>query len=546
MNKGNNSGTVSIGFHEGHVMYRLANYYHDLPAVLLEVFQNAIDSEANRIRAIVDLKNRQFSVFDNGLGANHEKVIEALSSICDTLKRADRGKYGRFGLGLVSPLSVAKSFTFTTHPRGSGDNYIQYTFVTSTIQEQRNVSIPHQVVSPKSDSSNGVWYTTSVVATGLTKDRTLSTVKIGDLANNIAARYRSAISEKKIDITIEVVSDDGSVQSQKVEVTPYSGEKVEIYTDSHKDCGKVAFGLYIARIHRGTRKGEITFGDTINPSRIKARELVVCAGSLLGAGIAKALNSGVLEGEIVIEKIRMHPDRTRFEMGDDLVALCLVLEAWFAKVGKELIGKIEEETSNNRFQTIGVRAMSFFELLATQKQFTSVISRITVGSVGPGHTAVPKKDIIKIEDKKSLSATGNGGKYNTKPTGVTGKKGEHKNHQPLTVFGDKGRHRTEVKGNSTGLRLAHTEMEDYNTPFTFDGDSGLLTVNIIHPNWGVCTESDEYLVKYHHLVMTCALCLESQRSDDGQVNPQVERFAWQQLAAQVFLIKNAEAVTPKA
>jgi hypothetical protein len=546
MKNSQNSGTTSIGLHQGHAIYNLAKNYNDLPAVMLEVVQNAIDSMASRIKVTVDLQRRKFSVFDNGLGANHDKVVVALNSICDTLKRADKGKYGRFGLGLISPISVAESFTFTTHPRGSSDDYIEHTFVTSTIREQRNVSIPHRVVLPKNDDSNGVWYTTLVAATGLTKDRTLGSIKIADLSNNIATRYRVAIIERKIDITIEIVGDDGSIQFQKVEVASYSGEKVETYADSHQDCGKVVFDLYIARMQRGSRKGEITFGDSANPSRIKAKELLACAGNLLGPSIGKALTSGVLEGEVVIGKIRMHPDRTRFEMGDDLVALCVVIEKWFSKVGDELIGRIEEETSNNRLQTIGIRAMHFFELLASQTQFKSVISNITIGTVGPGHTIVPKKNVIGTDNKKSLSVSGTGGKGDTTPTGSPGKKGEHKNHKPATVYGDKGRHRTDVKGNSTGLRLAHTEMEDYSIPFTFDSDSGLLTVNTLNPNWGLCTESDEYLVKYHHLVFTCALCLESQKSEDGQISPQIERFAWQQLGAQVFLIKNAEAVTPKS
>ena len=60
---------INVALHQGKVMNRLAKNYADLPAVIKEVVQNAIDSGASRISIQINLPQRAFIVYDNGSGS---------------------------------------------------------------------------------------------------------------------------------------------------------------------------------------------------------------------------------------------------------------------------------------------------------------------------------------------------------------------------------------------------------------------------------------------------------------------------------------------
>ena len=252
------------------------------------------------------------------------------------------------------------------------------------------------------------------------------------------------------------------------------------------------------------------------------------------------------------EKVALHPDCTKFENDDALFALCEVLESWFKKVGKHMIEDAEEQASDDRFQRIGTQVMPYAELLLRQSQFQSVAEQITIGTIGDGHTKVPRKLIIGPDEGKSLAVGGNPfeekGKH--KPSGGKAPvcppdpKKDHPLHTPSIVYGDKGRKRTEVKGSSTGLRFEYIEMDDIRVPFDFEPTTGCLSFNVRNANWGLCQESDAFLQEYHMAVITTALTAELYRSSGG-VNHDVKRFAFDNLMHQVFAIRNGKALIAK-
>ncbi|MDE2188666.1 MAG: hypothetical protein KGJ35_02985 [Patescibacteria group bacterium] len=374
------------------------------------------------------------------------------------------------------------------------------------------------------------------------------------LCNDIALAFGEKIREKQIKITVSITDAKGKESSAKVEAPEFSGEsigRIDFPEGEVKEAGKVVFDLYIARIGRGGRKGNIAFGTLDNPSRITTKQFVTCTSHLLKPEVAKALISGLFEGRILCQNVVLHADRTRFEDNDALFALCEVLEHWWKLDGHKLIKQIEDATDDVRFQEIGNQAMKFGELLLKQPTFSGVFAGIKFGTIGKGHADIDPEKIIGPEDVKSL-ASGGGGPDKPKKSGDKGNDGdtttpkkEHIKHVPGVTSGPKGRVRTEVKGSSTGLRFSHVEMEDFRIPFTYEAKSGLLAFNMRHQNWGMCCADDTFLRKYHIAVITTALSLELFKGQKDSIDPQVEKYAHEMLTHTVFGIVNGEAVATK-
>jgi len=538
---------IPIGMHQGKVILRLAKHYSDLLAVVLEVVQNAVDSDALRIDVVINQPHRTFTVYDNGTGASQEKITEALQSVGDTLK--EKNRYGQFGLGLISPIAIAREFTLTTCPNPRRRGYTAYRFVTSDIVTQSQVSIP---ASPDENLVHELlgktWWRTRIETRGITKDRRISRIQSEELAREIALKFGEEIRRRKIAVTIDLTNQDGERTTSQVEAPEYSGEKLERYEADIKECGKAVVELYVARLSRKGRLGEVVFGTLQNPSRITAKQFVESAGTLLDTNTAKALLSGIFEGRILGEKVALHADRTRFENNDALFAFCEILDTWYKKVGKGLVEDALEQASDNRFQRVGTEVMPYAELLLKQVQFETVAKRINIGSIGPGHKRPPKKIIIGPDDGTAIAVDGTAfttkddGKGGGGGGGETSPKTDHPLHTPGIVYGVKGRKRTEVKGNSTGLRFAHVEMEDFRVPFAYEPETGTISFNIRNPNWGLCQETDGNLREYHIAVVTAALSLELFRETKGDLPTEVEKFAWENLSHQVFAIRNGKAL----
>lgn len=537
---------IMVGMHQGKVMMRLAKHYGDLVAVIKEIVQNAIDSGAARVEVRINMQQRALTVLDNGTGASNEKVGLALQSIGETLK--ERDKYGQFGLGLISPISVATQFTFTTCPTPRISGFRQYDFVTRDIIKQANVVIPQSEVGGLVHDPNGkVWWRTKVDVKGITRDQRVSALDPDGLCNDIALTFGEKIREKGINVQVHFVSESGELSSAKVEAPEFSGEAIgAVVLDPQvgREAGKVVLELYIARIARGGRKGNIVFGTQSNPSRITARQFVVCTQHILKPEVAKALISGLFEGRILCQNLLLHADRTRFEDNDALFAFCEILESWWKKGGQKWVQKIEEDTDDERFQMIGSQAMRFGELLLKQAPFAAVFAGIKIGTIGNRHSDVPRKKIIGPDEGTSISGVGAGKSQRAggAPPKANEPTVERVGHRPGPVYGPGGRVRTEVKGNSTGLRFSHVEMDDFRIPFTYDAETGLLAFNMRHPNWGLCRGSDAFLREYHIAVIIKALSLELFKGQGGSIDPQVLKFAYEDLAHTVFGIVNGKAV----
>lgn len=545
------SGTgIAIEFHQGKVLMRLAKHYADLLAVTLEVVQNAVDALATRIEIQLNLAKHTLTVCDNGTGASREKVALALKSVGDTMKKS-KGMYGQFGLGLIAPLSVADEFTLTSCPEARVGSYTDYFFVTEKIQKQREVFIPDEPAPRLSFEPDGaIWWRTRMHLRGITKDKRRSEVSLDGLANAIVLKYGEKIRQNKIQVDLTVTDTAGDSATLAVKAQEFSGAPLEPYAAKNPESGAIKIELFVARLGRGGRKGQIAFGSFENPSRISAEQFVACARVLIEPEVAKTLTSGVLEGTIRCEKVALHADRTRFEDSDALLGLCQALDEWHDEVGKKVLEDTASVDSDNRFQRIGTSVMPYAELLLKQEQFQSVVGRITIGTIGTGHAKVPKKLVVGKDSGVAISVDGSpfegrgrgeegGGNGRTTP------KKENPEHTPGIVYGARGKRRTEVKGSSTGLRLEYVELEEFRTPFVFTPETGVLSFNTNHPSWGQCQQNDAYLQKYNIAVVTTALTLETFRDAEGNLSSELEHFARESINHQTFAILNGEAMLAK-
>lgn len=544
-----NQFTLTVDFHQGKTIMATARTYPNLLRVIAEVVQNSIDGGANRIELNINIPGRTFCVYDNGSGCGKEMFQRALHSLNSSMKTKD--KFGQFGRGLVAPLSVAEHFDFTSCASPLTDRYFKYRFAAGKIESQEKVEIPgfepHGLrFDPATSKGDAVWWRTAVEAEKLTKDHRLTTITMDLLLEDLALKFGDAIRSRDIKISITLTDREGEKDSKNVIAPEFTGEKMALEdVMGESAAGKTSFELYIAKLGRSGRKGNIVFGTTENPSRISAEQFVVSTRPILRSEVGQTLMSGIFEGKILCQNIELDPDRTRFRENDALVELCVLIEAWYDQVGKEAAAEARGKDSDNRFQRLGKSVMPFAELLLRQTRFQHVKDGIKIGTIGNGHVDVPRRDVIGPDSGTATALTAQtyekGRVGDGKGDEKTAPKKEHKDHHPSTIYGNGGRKRTEVRG-STGLRFAYIEMEDITIPFEFDPERGTLTFNLDHPNWSQCEESDATLLKYQMAVIMTAMNLELSKSGKHAPHPEVIEFAYRSLSEQAFAIANGEAM----
>lgn len=543
---------LDIEFHQGKTIMDTAHTYPNLLKVLLEVVQNGVDSGARRIELKVNRQKRSFIVYDNGIGCGPDKFQKALRSLNSTMK--DQSKYGQFGRGLVAPLAVVgDEFTFTSCESPHRAPYYTYHFDPKKIENQSRVKIPGEEIPNLQFDSNGkVWWRTAVEAKKLTRDRRLSALTLKELLDEISIKFGETIRSRDILISVTMIDLEGDTTSENVIAPEYSGEKIDIAVMNGEESGRVVLELYIARLGRHGRRGKVVVGTTVNPSRISMTEFIDnTRGGLLKSEVGHGINSGVFEGKILCEKLKLNPDRTRFEDNEALAELCLQLEEWWEKSGKSIVVELREQDDDSRFQQLGESVMPYAKLLLRQERFKLVADAIHVGTIGKGHTGIDADDILGPDQGTSVSVDGGNDPRKHKGGeggggGVKTPRKEHPKHMPGPVYGPRGRRRTEVNDSSTGLRFSFVEMENIKIPFVFEPVTGTLAFNLDHPDWAICkNESDNALIKYEIAVITTALALELFRDSKHSLNPEIVDFAYAGLHEQVFAIINGEAMLKK-
>ncbi len=528
--QGESMQTSTFGFNEGEALYRLASIYPTLRDVLLEIIQNALDMNADKIWLTVNKKSRSVSVRDNGDGATQARFEQALHSVGKGIKTGD--KMGRFGIGLVSPFGKCIKFSFTSTPKNNNREYLEWTFVCDDIRSRHRIGgIP---VKSRSDLqfSKGetrvvsgisqVNWRTEVRMDSYTKDAQINKVTVESLRDGVLDRFSAVMRRNKVVIVATFVEENGDRSQHEIRAKDFTGQKLPEFEHGDPKTGKTVVRLYLARTtEKGSRRGRILIGETNNDFRLDFSTFIrslpdVCE---LSEDTLTVLRSGFFEGEILNSRISLNANRKSFELNEALMGFCIAIDTWYQKSGRHHFDDAKDQRQSERYQQLGVRSMRIVEEVLKQDKFAallSVVQSFKRGSIGKGHVDVKgKSDLHKAVTTQVVKNTPSDEPVGTgENLGSRTPKKENTGHRPYTVAGPHGSTRVAVRSNSLGLQLAHEGMHGSDNLWVLDENFGVIKINVLHPLWVQCEESsDRALMQFQEYIMIQALSLYASKPE---------------------------------
>lgn len=513
--------------HTGEALCRIAGAYPMILEVILEQVQNSLDANSKNIWVVLSKRSRHIAIRDDGDGVGQEEFDEALRQVCHSQKT--HGKLGRFGIGLISPLDKCERSTFTSCPKGIHNAYTEWTFITKDIREQdKDVTVPrvdrrdlffirskeHQ--APKGLTS--VMWRTEVNIFGYTADKVISRIgSIDDLAEAIFERFGATIRRNNVKLNLKFISESGEEEKREnIRPKKFTGRALEDVVILDPKAGRVFFQMYLAPKTTRGQAGKVLVGESDNDFRIPFG-VFSQSTDMLPEEVAKALNSGVFEGEIMAEKIKLHASRKSFERDDTLLGLCTAIEEWFRMHGEKYLEEVQEANRDKRYQELGLDSLRELEDMLRMPEFIhlrEVMGKFSLGTVGKGHTPPNEAAVKGKQQEKSLST------HESAPGGKSSKKIERQEagdtlpkHHPYTVAGPRGSKRTLVKKDSVGLQFSYVTMYGSDRLWELDIREGVLHLNVSHPLWVLCDVSDRKIRQLQETIAINALMIEVMPED---------------------------------
>lgn len=520
-------GTHSrLDFHMGEAFCRVASDYPTILDVILEQVQNAIDANAKTISVVLNRKTRHIAIRDDGDGVTEATFEEALQRVC--LSQKEQGKLGRFGIGLISPLDKCHTFTFISGPRAVVNGYREWTFVTEDIRRQaKDVMIPQRsrpdilFISKKGQAGpkgmTTVMWRTEVNILRYSTDKVISRItSIDALAEAILERFGAVMRKNKVALNLKFGNEDGTIEiRENVRAKLFTGRSLGEIVINDADAGKVIFRLFLAPKTTKGQNGKVIVGEADNDYRFGINLLARSADSLLPDEVASAMLSGVFEGEILGEKVKLHSTRKSFEKDDAFVGFCTAIETWFQKHGAKHLAEVKEARRDQRYQELGLQSLREIEAMLKDPAFAdirSVLGGFKLGNVGSGHAPRSEEKVVGKQDEPALSTQGIDPreKSNGNESGERDDPNEDMpTHQPYTVAGPRGKQRTLVKRDSLGLQFSYIAMDGSDRLWELDTRQGVLHFNVNHPIWVACDVSDRKVRQLQETVAINSLMIEA-------------------------------------
>jgi hypothetical protein len=529
---------------QGKVLLLLAkNHYTTMPRVIVEIVQNAIDSNAQHIWVSIDMKGRNVIIADDGDGVTKEGFEEALLSVGQSVK--EEGKLGQFGLGLISPLDKCKEFTFTSQPEGQ-EYPLRWTFERRAIEVQPdNVELPVsrlRAFPTAGQLDPSISYRTLLHIKGFTKDAQISAMDRDGLEKLIQDKFSSELLRKGVTCRLSFHAEGRTPDIRIVQPLEYSGTPLETETYFEEDAGDVEFTLFLAARTSKGYHGRVSIMEMGSNYPITWVELMRQARELLSKEAAEALGSGFFEGVIRAKNIELHENRKKFEYNDALVGLCIAIEQWFEEIGSKLYHDDRRRERDQRHQLLALRSLDRMADLLRDPAYDSLrralLATVSIGTMGDGHNP-PGRGRPKGPGDEPGIRTGQGGagvprtpRENPESRTRNPDTPDRPGDVPLTALGPEGRPRQEVRNDSIGLSISHFPMDEgSNRLWDFDTQRGVLHFNTRHPLWIECDKKDSTIYTFQNWMIIQVLTLLSQPENvreaardfiDIQVKPYVD------------------------
>jgi len=510
--------------HPGGALQNMVKEYPNVPAVLKELIQNSIDVDfggASKIEIEVNYDQGMINYFDNGPGLTAETFEKAVMTFGHSIKRGDR--YGRFGIGLASPLSIVEDFCFVTAP--TGERYQSYHFNRTKlfgvasggypiVQEGANTLFHGDNHTPglRPRRAEVVWWRTAVLMSGLTEDKQKRKLDTDTLQAEVQSAYGKKLVELNTKITIKVI-EGGTEREVTFKAKLYQGKALPEWTVTLADVGKVTAKLYLAPIgYVGPHRIDVGSGD--NPSRVEFTKLYLTANfyGCLGEATKAALNSKLFQGELIGENLQLLANRKGFAQNDALFAFAVALDEWYKKEGQRYHEDEKRDRKANRYQAIGLAVIERLKstLLGPNSPFASILAQAEYGSIGKGHATVPKKSLLG-QEMFGKAAVGQKASEGDGEGGGCGGSGEKSKHHPSVVLGPEGGRRQAVRGHSTGFHMNFTDTGE--RMYWFNRLGSCITINNTHPAFAAIEKSDSQLERYYAMLIATALRLELEEDE---------------------------------
>ncbi|HEU4914452.1 MAG TPA: ATP-binding protein [Candidatus Saccharimonadales bacterium] len=471
-----NTDQDDLGLHLGESLFRFSNTYPTLDLTLVEATQNAIDADAEKVFIGVDFRSREIIVLDDGTGVTRDKFREALRSIGKGIKKS--GSLGRFGLGLISPLTKCGHFTFASHPIGMRIGNV-WRFEGEAIRKMHEGGqVPREQVEmlpplpPQFVQVAGQLYArwrTIVHMVGVHDDKIEDFTDLDDLESDIRTKLSIGMIQKNTVVTVMAIGKDGKAETREINPLRFTGEKLKVFTHHEKGCGLVTFELHQAPKAGGIRRGIVLVRRSDDNSPIPWRDFVVQAMGSRKLPLVKeafdALGSGYFEGVIHAENIVLDERRTCFVRGPVLNSLYVAIYAWYLTVGKALYESEYEARRDQRYQNLGEQSLRrVMSVLKDSNVFATLARRL--------HGVLPEgNDIRPLPSTDSRPKPGDPRQRSDSPRErvvANPPKPRERNprHQPQGVT----------------LQFAYEMLPQSNRLWEFTLD-GVLTFNVRHPVW---------------------------------------------------------------
>lgn len=513
-----------IDFDKGRALLHLAEKYPTLLLTVCELVQNSIDKDAraNRVWISINFQTRHLAVRDNGNGVSVEKFNEALKTVSREGRKGE-GSLGQFSIGLISPLGKCERFDFTSCPAPHTNRFKQWTFSTKDIVAQKHtlrVPVRDRPDLTTQETRHGrvthVKWRSEMSLTRFTEDSVVSRITMDTLVGAILDRFANTMRRNKTVISVEITSKDGKVERRpNVTALAFQGCPLPEQTFEDPNSGKTIFRLFSTPKTAKGKGGRVSVGVIGDDFRFPFHIFARSASAYVKEEAINALKSGLFEGEIVCERVKLHPDRMTFYQNEAFVGMCIAIEGWFDKVGSSCMEDARNSRQEQRFQDLGLRSMKVLEHLLNDPAHATlreVISSFKRGTIGEGHTEL-RGSVVGTQDEPSVSVEGRMGPNHVngrdRSDDSNGAAKKERPHTPLTVVGPRGRKRQIVKNSSFGLQFAHEAMGGSPELWKLDTNEGVLTFNIRHPLWVACEERDSTLMRLQECVAIQALVLET-------------------------------------
>ncbi len=535
----------TIRMHQGAALCHVADRYPTLEECVMEAVQNGIDALAKNIEVKIDLARMSISITDNGDGVGREDFEQALSSVCQSVKK--EGTLGRFGIGLIAFLGKCDYFRFISCPKGKAQGYLQWVFNSGEIISQGD--FPEikcdkltQVYNPRivmSKTKKGerfeVNWRTGIFVNKFDRKKIVRTISLDTLEYDIVTRYGHPMRRLGTVVKIKLIQSDGASEERLVRASTWSGVPLPEEVIDDKDAGQITFRIFQVRKRQQKNiVGVVSLGETGNPYRLPFRQFAKQAVEWLDREIVEGLSSGLFEGEILSTGVKLNANRRQFNESTSLVGLCSVIEDWWKRVGSKVYSDARDQVKTQRYEELAKRSLSVTEKLLQNRELGGIlreaIKRFKVGSIGKNHTDIAKRKIVGPDDSGTAvqgskrpgdrSGESNGDREYTPPNE------ERKEQIPLVVIGPSGNPRKAVTSNSLGIHIAHDEMPGVDRLWIFEQEKGQLIFNIRHPVYEAVEDNDNAQMKLMEQVLCQVLVMYSFEDQDWRATMEffLERY----------------------